>query len=67
MAVFQKSLFKLGGYLNFPLGHRVNLILHLEKFRNYFAKSRNFILRNNEKPTEILNHMSNTHCALEMD
>ena len=35
MAVFQKNHFKLSGYLDLHLGHSVNLLLNLEKFRNY--------------------------------
>jgi len=38
MAVFQKSHFKLGGYLNFRLGRRVNLILDFAKFKKLFRK-----------------------------
>jgi len=40
MEVSQKSHFKLRCYLNFRLGRRANLILNLEKFRNFFAKFR---------------------------
>ena len=67
MAVFQKSHFKLGGYLNFRLGHSVNLILNLEKFRNHFAKFRNFMLRNNKKPIEQFKHLIDAQRAFEMD
>ena len=42
MAIFQKNLFKLGCYLNFCLGCRANLILNLEKFRNFFRKISKF-------------------------
>ncbi len=67
MAVSQKNHFKLRGYLNFLLVNRVNLILNLEKLRKYFAKLRNYMLRNNKKPIEILNHMSIAHCAFGID
>jgi hypothetical protein len=45
MAISQKSLFKLSAYLDFSLEGRANMILNLEKLRN-------FVLRKNKKPME---------------